>query len=148
MSSDYRFWGKVDVGDSEECWPWLGSRNGDGYGRFWDKDKLVRAHSFALEEFGVPVNQKQVLHHCDNPPCCNPSHLFLGDPLINTRDMIAKGRRASCEKENNGNARLTNDDVAVIRERIQDGENYKDISEDYPVGRSAIGEIGRGRNWA
>lgn len=88
-----RFWAKVDARSDDECWPWIGSRNRDGYGTFGlASRKTVLAHRFAYATtVGEPMRQN-VLHRCDNPPCCNPAHLFLGDQAANVADAIAKGR--------------------------------------------------------
>lgn len=91
-----RFWDKVDIRDETRCWPWLGASNQEGYGRFKHRSQLVLAHRFSYEDSIGPIPDGQlVLHHCDNPHCVNPSHLFVGDYSDNALDMYAKGRRAS-----------------------------------------------------
>lgn len=75
------------------CWEWCGSRVGAGYGRLIVEGQAIGAHRLAYEVFVGPIpDGLWVLHHCDNPPCVNPDHLFLGTALDNTRDMLAKGR--------------------------------------------------------
>src|SRR5690606_29588626 len=98
-----RFWSKVDQsGGPEACWPYLGGRDKDGYGRFAigsrsdGSRRTVRAHRFAFEAAkseSVP-GDKLLCHTCDNPACCNPRHLFVGDALANNRDRTRKGRTA------------------------------------------------------
>lgn len=70
-----RFWEKVDL--DGECWLWLGARNEEGYGRFWNGQRYLPAHRHALEERqGYPVRDDlQVDHLCGNPSCVRPSHL-------------------------------------------------------------------------
>ena len=92
-----RFWPKVDKRGPDECWPWTASRNVTGYGKFsvGGKGGWINA-SRAAWGFanGAPAPEGMlVCHRCDNPPCCNPAHLFLGTPKDNMRDMIAKGRQ-------------------------------------------------------
>lgn len=90
-----RFAANVQAGSEFECWPWTGKTIIKGYGRLRgaDGDKVL-AHRLAFElASGTPIPDGLcVLHHCDNPPCCNPSHLFLGTMKDNTLDASAKGR--------------------------------------------------------
>jgi len=75
------------------CWLWEGSVDGSGYGMVNRKGKILKVHRLAWEASNGPIlGDLWVLHRCDVPACCNPAHLFLGTPLDNTRDMIAKGR--------------------------------------------------------
>jgi hypothetical protein len=95
-----RFWKKVDQsGGPDACWVWTAGRGGTmGYGSFqmgtYRNTHHVRAHRMAWELTNGPIPAgKYVCHRCDNPPCCNPAHLFLGTQGDNLRDMYAKGRR-------------------------------------------------------
>lgn len=89
-----RFWAKVQVGHADECWPWLAYRNDDGYGmfRYEGEAHMGRAHVAAWKITNVDTGGLCVLHRCDNPPCCNPDHLFLGTQQDNIWDMHRKGR--------------------------------------------------------
>jgi hypothetical protein len=88
-----RFWARVDR--SGECWLWMRARfpAGNGYGAVSFRGKVWRAHRVAwtITTGEIPPGM-DVLHHCDNPPCVRPDHLFLGVDLDNARDMMRKGR--------------------------------------------------------
>ena len=111
-----RFWSGVKIGKPDACWPWMRQRNPQGYGKLKVDGFHVRAHRIAyqLARRRRLSSKLHVLHSCDNPPCCNPAHLFRGTDLDNMRDCMAKRRRASTRGENNGDAKLTERQVRVI----------------------------------
>lgn len=79
------------------CWPWKAASHPAGYGRVGDGGNDLYVHRLMLErEIGRPLASYEfACHHCDNPPCCNPAHLFVGDAKANHDDMVLKGRRAN-----------------------------------------------------
>jgi hypothetical protein len=85
-----------------------------------------------------------VLHRCDQPLCVNPEHLFLGTQADNTRDMDAKGRANRPKGEAHGWAKLTNDQVLLIR---KSPETHRELGKIYGVHHSTIGNIKRSRIW-
>lgn len=88
------FWAKVErPRGSEPCWVWVGGTYRNGYGQATWQSGKISAHrlSWILHRGQIPVGMF-VCHHCDNPPCVNPAHLFLGDAETNGRDMADKGR--------------------------------------------------------
>lgn len=118
------FWSKVAIGLPDECWPWIQNLNKrKGYGKIGyrfngAKPKYFLAHILArFLTTGEWPNGLCTLHHCDNPACCNPAHLWLGTNRDNTRDMISKGRDkvGYTKGEASGRAKLTESQVLEIR---------------------------------
>src|SRR5947199_2744083 len=113
-----RFWSWVDTNhDENECWPWIGYTMPKGYGQFTLEYKRQLAHRVAwfltYGRWPTPF----CCHHCDNPPCCNPRHLFEGDNDDNVEDMLRKGRgrQGHCYGTAHPQAKLTDSDVRTIR---------------------------------
>ena len=91
MTTQFEFWFRVDK--RQDCWLWLGSVNNYGYGTLGHNKKVILAHRYAWEiTNGAIPDGLLVCHSCDNPPCVNPDHLFLGTHTDNLNDCISKGR--------------------------------------------------------
>jgi hypothetical protein len=147
-----RFWSRVDMHGLDECWPWKGRINWAGYGSFSAGGKEWRANRVAWMLSEGPLKTgEHVLHRCDIPPCCNPRHLFLGDPTVNAADRDAKKRGVTPKRvfgEETTGAKLTTADVLDIRRRHSIGERIVDIAKSYPFVRDrAIGKIVRRERW-
>lgn len=91
-----RFWSYIDKRGPAECWPWTGYKHaGFGYGMISiaGQKAMLYSHRVALEIAGVVIPEGMgALHTCDNPPCCNPAHLYPGTQKDNVRDMVERGR--------------------------------------------------------
>ena len=90
-----RFMEKFFVNETNGCWEWQAALHDQGYGMLWDADlgKMERAHRVSWVLFRGPIpSDLCVLHRCDNRPCVNPEHLFVGTVLDNNLDMLKKGR--------------------------------------------------------
>lgn len=142
-----RFWAKVVRNGDDECWGWTGATSEKGYGvigkgrRGEGTMKASRA-SWLIHHGELPAD-KAVCHTCDNPPCTNPKHLFLGTLLENNDDKQAKGRQVRGETSY---AKLTDAQVVEIRRRYaaREGSQYT-LAREFGVSRSAIGMIVNGQ---
>lgn len=95
-----RFWSKVDRRGPNECWPWAASLGSRGYGQFVYLGRPAPASRVAwIITHGHELTSEQfVCHTCDNRPCCNPAHLWLGSLADNLRDMFRKGRDSMSQR--------------------------------------------------
>lgn len=127
------------------CVEWTGSTNRAGYGSIKVSGRTVLAHRASYEINRGPIPDGQwVLHRCDNPPCVNPDHLFLGDAQANVDDMMTKGRGRKARGEGHGAAKLTEEQVRAIR---ADPRKVRDIAPDYGIGKSTVSYIKTRKIW-
>lgn len=174
------FWSRINTdpgqGPQGECWEWQYGKTYYRYGKFAITRKGIKRHMLAhqtayflaKEEWPSPMF---VLHRCDNPPCCNPAHLFKGTPAANMQDKVSKGRQSKGEThsaamrrvaarglrnaaythpervlrgEDHGNARLTDDKVRLIRSSPLTGAALARLLH---VGETTIYRVRRGEYW-
>jgi hypothetical protein len=156
-----RFWTRVSRGSDEDCWLWTGCYMPYGYGAFWLGANNIGAHRVAwmiANKTDIPDGML-ICHHCDNPPCVNPKHLFLGTRGDNWRDCIAKNRCPQLKRlhppiesiprgEQHWNAKLTSDSVREIRRLASGGLSHHKIAKMFTVSGSNVSLIVQGLRWA
>lgn len=171
------FWSKVIIGKSNECWPWIGHKIKQGYGHVKFKGKTLKTHRVAYIIYFGPLTDPtiNILHKCDNPPCCNPNHLFKGTDADNMADMVRKGRSLAGNRnpshlhsetrprgnshylhihpefaprgEKNKNSKLTDNIVREIKKMLCMGYRQIDIATKFGVVQPTISEIKLGNLW-
>lgn len=169
LTTAERFWAKVRK--SEGCWEWIGCKNKKGYGQFGLLRRAHAAHRVAWElAYGKIPKGLHVCHHCDNPGCVRPDHLFLGTNLDNHKDSAAKGRcvwqahrETYARGDNhysrrrpelvlrgaaNGNAALTPKQVLSIRSKYKPGVyGIRKLAREFGVGQSTIRRVVHGQTY-
>lgn len=144
-SPEDRFRSRVDVHGPDDCWPWMGPCV-SGYGVLWRNGNNYGAHRMAWELANGPIpNNLWVLHRCDNPPCCNPSHLFLGTQAENDADRTTKGRssRGNCHPD----AKLNDGAVREARRRFAAGERARDLAVEFGVSPTTLWQAATRKTW-
>lgn len=141
-----RFWEKVAKGDG--CWEWQGARHAKGYGQFLT-DTQSKAHRFSWElHFGPIPDGMQVCHHCDNPPCVRPDHLFLGTNQDNVDDAYAKGHFFNRGHRTPDMPRLVTPELArEILDEASAGMSQNAIARKLRVSRGSVQRVVRGTHW-
>jgi predicted XRE-type DNA-binding protein len=146
---ELRLWEKINKLSINECWPWMGSLTDKGYGRLTNNRRISLAHRLVFESVkGKIPSDIFVCHKCDNPRCCSPRHLFLGTAADNNSDRHTKGRNARQKGENNGMAKITEDEVFEIRRLAKTAKlSQTIIAERYGLTQSMVSRIKRGIAW-
>ncbi len=135
------------------CWPWLGLRSQRGYGKFSDVRRGPRsatASRIALEaKLGRPLGDGMLAcHTCDNPPCCNPRHLFEGTDEDNVRDMVSKGRRVlGPHGEAHPSRKLDSDQVRRLRVLYEAGVKVSALSEQFGISKNQVRKVAQRVYW-
>jgi hypothetical protein len=149
-----RFRSKVDR--SGECWLWQGSTNQFGYAVFWLAGRQVRAARVALFLDGrVPNDHRSfALHHCDNPACVRPTHLYWGTHTENMADRANRGRTARGDRmphqrvhgEAHPKSKLTEDDVREIRRTYRPGLGGE-LMRRFGISQPTLWNVVNGKSW-
>jgi len=142
----HRFWLKVQIPHGGfGCWEWSGAPDPEGYGFFKVRGKMYRAHRYMWLTVHGTLPQESVLHHCDNPACVNPSHLYLGTQADNIRDRSVRNR--ACRGERQHSAKLTEADVKHIRWMASFGYPGQAIADMFGMKEAQILAIIRRSAW-
>lgn len=135
-SDEIRFWSHVGFSEGSACWNWKSSRHRLGYGNFRiggkKHGKTAIAHRFAYASFHGKEPCLQVLHSCDNPSCCNPSHLSEGTMNENMAQMSQRGR-CRTPRPGNGHTKINEDDSLKIFQMCADGMSFREAAKRFNV---------------
>lgn len=150
-------WSKVDKRGEDECWPWKGYKNKEGYGRTWINDVGYYSHRVifnlaypntitlnapkSCDDFGF------LLHTCDNPSCCNPKHLFVGTHLDNMRDKVAKGRSPDFSGDKGPRCKLSISQAREARKLRKEGASVKSLAEKFGLSLPSMKTLLRGESY-
>lgn len=172
-----RFWARVDMSDHWGCWPWMGNRTRFGHGQVNIGKRNQFTHRVAYElVYGQIPEGLVISHRCNNPPCCNPTHLDAVTHSENIQYMYECGRAYSQGKhysqlrpevlsrgdghysrrqperlargERNGFAKLTEDIVREVRRLYAEGITQTEIERRLGVDQTNVSLIVRRKRWA
>jgi len=145
-----RFWRYVKK--TKKCWLWVNRKGvpANDYGRINLGNKHLKAHRVSWEiHFGIIPEGLEICHKCDNPPCVNPDHLFIGTKSDNQKDSWNKGRHLPVDNrgEKCGMHKLTENQVLTIRKLRVSGETLKNLSVKFDVHIQTICDIVYRKKW-
>lgn len=141
------------------CLVYQGGKNDGWYKSIGHPDgsgRVIRLHRLACEATGIATASLMVCHRCDNPPCWNPDHLFVGTAADNFHDAMEKHRAKMPPKTDwpllmrsarHHWQKLNLNDIPLIRARLARGEMQKTIASDYGVHKNTIHNIAAGIRW-
>jgi hypothetical protein len=139
-----RFWSRVKI--IKNCWEWTGSRHRQGYGRVgYLGNRAAYTHRVSYQLVNGKIKKGlNVLHRCDNPPCVNPDHLFLGTQSDNAYDMFSKNRGNRARGEKNSKARLIDSQVRRVK---YGSEPLASLAREFSVTYQTLHYIRGGKTW-
>lgn len=151
MNKEEIFWNHIDVKTPNDCWNWKMKKDRNGYGRthlfYPNIYKKTGAHQISWLLSGNSIEQGQLIRHkCNNPSCCNPTHLDVGSPKDNAMDCVNSERTLKGSK--NPSSKLTEKDVKKIKETLALGKKLGAIlSKEYGVSKVVISNIKNNKTW-
>lgn len=156
MSIEKRFWNKVNKDTKSGCWEWTAGQFPFGYGAIWineiGNNELAHRYSWKLHNGEIPDGMF-ICHHCDNPKCVNPDHLFLGTADDNIKDAAKKNRTNKPKGEAHPKHKLTKGQVKLIKKEYNEipygyKKDYKiSKAKEYGVTYWAISDVVYNRRW-
>lgn len=133
------------------CRLWNGTTDQDGYGLIWIGGLRFRAHRIAWSAANGSIPPGMfVCHRCDTTACVNPDHLWVGTSADNVADRVAKGRswNGGQQGERNAGAKITTKEALAIVARLDAGERYLSIAQDFGISTGTVRSINAGETWA
>ena len=141
-----RLFAKTDVCGDHDCWEWQGYIAKTGYGQIGFRGKLLFTHRASMLVEGHDIDGWWVLHKCDNRPCINPTHLYIGTAYENTRDVNERGEWNHPVGMDHPHAKLTDAEVVEIRQRYTAGESPSLIASEFGINRQYVRDLAN-RRW-
>lgn len=141
------FWSRVDrTGGIDACWPWRGTYSATtGHGQTRWNGRPIGTHVLAWQLHHGRERRLGafICHHCDNPLCCNPAHMYEGDAESNAADRERRGRSRPRRGTSSPGAKLTAEQVREIRRRHAAGESYPTLGRAFGLHPQNIGRVVR-----
>lgn len=139
---DHSFWSRLQRNAVNGCWEWTGAKTQFGYGKVGFGGRIYDTHRLVYELCCGPIPDGLfVLHHCDNPKCCHPAHLYAGTPRDNMLDCAKRGRKKT---------KITPEVAKDIRAacRAEPRESYPAIGRRFGVSDTMVRRIDKGLAWS
>ena len=150
-------WSKVEKRGPDECWPWIGYKNKEGYGRVQINDWSYYAHRVIFNlvnpgiiELKAPKSSSEsgfLLHSCDNPSCCNPSHLRVGSHSDNMADKVARGRSPDFSGDKGPRAKLTMTQAREARQLKLNGASTRELAVQFGISLPSMKTLLAGKSY-
>lgn len=149
VSAPDRFWSKVARGAPDDCWPWIGARERAGYGILAREERglVHKTHRLSWQMANGPIPDGLfVCHRCDNPPCVNPAHLYVGTASDNATDRASRGRGRENRVRGEASpvAKLSDAQVIEIRRLVASGMTQQAVADRFGIVQPHVSRIVRG----